>query len=25
VTCWPFDAVAVGGDWRYVVTARMRI
>jgi sortase A len=25
VTCWPFDAVAVGGRWRYVVTARMRI
>ena len=25
VTCWPFDAVAVGGSWRYVVTARMRI
>jgi sortase A len=23
VTCWPFDAVDVGGDWRYVVTARM--
>ena len=25
VTCWPFDAVAVGGSWRYVVTARQRI
>jgi sortase A len=25
VTCWPFDAVEVGGSWRYVVTARMRI
>jgi sortase A len=25
VTCWPFEAVAVGGSWRYVVTARMRI
>ena len=24
VTCWPFDAVAVGGSWRYVVTARQR-
>lgn len=24
VTCWPFDAVTVGGSWRYVVTARMR-
>jgi sortase A len=23
VTCWPFDAVAVGGRWRYVVTARL--
>jgi sortase A len=23
VTCWPFEAVAVGGDWRYVVTARL--
>ena len=22
VTCWPFDAVDVGGSWRYVVTAR---
>jgi sortase A len=22
VTCWPFDAVTVGGSWRYVVTAR---
>jgi sortase A len=25
VTCWPFDAVTVGGSWRYVVTARVRI
>ena len=25
VTCWPFDAVNVGGSWRYVVTARLRI
>jgi sortase A len=25
VTCWPFDAVTVGGSWRYVVTARLRI
>jgi sortase A len=25
VTCWPFDAVSVGGSWRYIVTARMRI
>lgn len=24
VTCWPFDAVSVGGSWRYVVTARQR-
>lgn len=24
VTCWPFDAVTVGGSWRYVVTARRR-
>jgi sortase A len=24
VTCWPFDAVNVGGSWRYVVTARRR-
>lgn len=24
VTCWPFDAVEVGGRWRYVVTARLR-
>lgn len=24
VTCWPFDAVTVGGRWRYVVTARQR-
>jgi sortase A len=24
VTCWPFDAVDVGGSWRYVVTARQR-
>lgn len=24
VTCWPFDAVTVGGSWRYVVTARLR-
>jgi sortase A len=24
VTCWPFDSVAVGGTWRYVVTARQR-
>ena len=23
VTCWPFDAVAVGGSWRFVVTARL--
>ncbi len=23
VTCWPFEAVAVGGSWRYVVTARL--
>ena len=23
VTCWPFDAVTVGGSWRYVVTARL--
>jgi sortase (surface protein transpeptidase) len=23
VTCWPFDAVDVAGDWRYVVTARL--
>jgi sortase A len=22
VTCWPFEAVTVGGSWRYVVTAR---
>ena len=21
VTCWPFDAIAPGGPWRYVVTA----
>lgn len=25
VTCWPFDAVDVGGSWRYVVTARQRL
>ena len=25
VTCWPFDAVTVGGSWRYLVTARVRI
>jgi sortase A len=25
VTCWPFDSVDVGGSWRYVVTARIRI
>lgn len=25
VTCWPFDAVTVGGSWRYVVTARLRL
>jgi sortase A len=25
VTCWPFEAVTVGGSWRYLVTARMRI
>jgi LPXTG-site transpeptidase (sortase) family protein len=25
VTGWPFDAVTVGGSWRYVVTARVRI
>jgi sortase A len=24
VTCWPFEAVNVGGSWRYVVTARQR-
>lgn len=24
VTCWPFDAVTVGGNWRYVVTGRLR-
>jgi sortase A len=24
VTCWPFEAVSVGGSWRYVVTARQR-
>ena len=24
VTCWPFDALTVGGKWRYVVTARFR-
>lgn len=24
VTCWPFEAVTVGGSWRYVVTARQR-
>jgi sortase A len=24
VTCWPFDAVTVGGSWRYVVTGRLR-
>lgn len=24
VTCWPFDAVEVGGSWRYVVAARQR-
>jgi sortase A len=24
ITCWPFDTVAVGGSWRYVVTARLR-
>jgi sortase A len=24
VTCWPFEAVDVGGRWRYVVTARQR-
>lgn len=23
VTRWPFDAAAVGGSWRYVVTARL--
>ena len=22
VTCWPFEAIDVGGSWRYVVTAR---
>ncbi len=22
VTCWPFDALAPGGPWRYVITAR---
>jgi sortase A len=25
VTCWPFDTAAVGGSWRYVVTARVRL
>jgi len=24
VTCWPFEAIDVGGSWRYVVTARER-
>jgi sortase A len=24
VTCWPFEAIDVGGSWRYVVTARQR-
>lgn len=24
VTCWPFEAVTVGGSWRYLVTARQR-
>jgi sortase A len=24
VTCWPFEAVTVGGSWRYIVTARLR-
>ena len=24
VTCWPFEAVEVGGPWRYVVTAHQR-
>ena len=24
VTCWPFDAVTVGGSWRYIVTGRLR-
>jgi sortase A len=24
VTCWPFEAVTVGGSWRYVVTAQLR-
>ena len=24
VTCWPFEAVEVGGRWRYVVTAHQR-
>jgi sortase A len=24
VTCWPFEAVDVGGSWRFVVTARQR-
>ena len=23
VTCWPFEAVTVGGKWRYLVTARL--
>jgi sortase A len=23
VTCWPFEAVTVGGRWRYLVTARL--
>jgi sortase A len=23
VACWPFDAVEVGGSWRYVVTAHL--
>jgi sortase A len=24
VTCWPFDALTVGGSWRYLVTAHQR-
>ena len=24
VTCWPFDAITAGGNWRYLVTARLR-
>jgi sortase A len=25
VTCWPFEAVTVGGSWRYIVTARLKL